>query len=466
MAGIQGAVETAAPLSRLHGRESYDVADFPVPNGREEEWRFTPLRRLHGLHTGGGAASSVGPSSVGPSLVGPSSTAVSSLGASPPGKVIVEPNAAPEVRVEVAGRGDPRIGRAFVPPDRVSARAYNSFSQATILTVPKDTVTSRPTVLSVRGERSGAQADTAAFGHLLVEVEPFAEAVLVLDHSGSAIYADNVEFVVREGGSLSVVSVQGWAGDSVHLSHHHAQLGKDARIKHTAVTLGGNVVRLAPTVRYTGPGGDAELLGLYFTDEGQHLEHRLFVDHAVRDCRSRVEYKGALQGEGAHAVWIGDVIIRPAATGTDTYEYNRNLVLTDGTRVDSVPNLEILTGEVAGAGHASASGRLEDYHLFYLMARGIPYEEARRLVIRGFFGQLIDRIDIPSLRTRVAAAVEAELVRSVDGKWADPKQLTDEISQAADAQRSLEPGSSPEIQRSHDIQAAPATQYRPEGRRS
>jgi Fe-S cluster assembly protein SufD len=456
MAGIQGAVETAVPLSRLHGRESYDVADFPVPNGREEEWRFTPLRRLHGLHTGGGAASSVGPSS----------SAVSSLDASPSGKVIVEADAAPEVRVESSGRGDPRIGRAFVPADRVSARAYSSFSQATILTVPKDTVTSRPTVLSVRGERSGAQADAAAFGHLLVEVEPFAEAVLVLDHSGSAIYADNVEFVVREGGSLSVVSVQGWADDSVHLSHHDVQLGKDARIKHTAVTLGGNVVRLAPTVRYTGPGGDAELLGLYFTDEGQHLEHRLFVDHAVRDCRSRVEYKGALQGEGAHAVWIGDVIIRPAATGTDTYEYNRNLVLTDGTRVDSVPNLEILTGEVAGAGHASASGRLEDHHLFYLMARGIPYEEARRLVIRGFFGQLIDRIDIPSLRTRVAAAVEAELVRSVDERWADPKRLTDEMSQATDAQRSLAPGSSPEIQRSHDIQAAPATQYRPEGRRS
>ena len=219
----------------------------------------------------------------------------------------------------------------------------------------------------------------------------------------------------------------------MHLSHHHAQLGRDARIKHTTVTLGGDVVRIAPSVRYTGPGGDAELLGLYFTDAGQHFEHRLFVDHAVRDCRSRVEYKGALQGEGAHAVWIGDVIIRPEATGTDTYEYNRNLVLTDGTRVDSVPNLEILTGEVTGAGHASASGRLEDHHLFYLMARGIPYEEARRLVIRGFFGQLIERIDVPSLRPRVAAAIEAELLHSADPKW-----LAAEASQATNAQRSVE----------------------------
>jgi Fe-S cluster assembly protein SufD len=386
MAGIQGAGPAAVPLSRLHGRESYDVADFPVPNGREEEWRFTPLRRLHGLH-----ADSAEPGS---------------------GKVIVEADAAPEVLVETAGRADPRLGRAFVPADRVSARAYGAFQEATVVTVPKDAVASRPTVLSVRGERAGGPAGATAFGHLRVEVGPFAEAVLVLDHSGSAVYADNVEFDVRDGASLSVITVQGWADDAVHLSHHHAQLGRDARIKHTAVTLGGGVVRIAPSVRYTAPGGDAELLGLYFTDTGQHHEHRLFVDHAVRDCRSRVEYKGALQGEGAHAVWIGDVIIRAEATGTDTYEYNRNLVLTDGTRVDSVPNLEILTGEVTGAGHASASGRLEDHHLFYLMARGIPYDEARRLVIRGFFGQLIERIDVPSLRPGIAEAIEAELQRS------------------------------------------------------
>jgi Fe-S cluster assembly protein SufD len=243
----------------------------------------------------------------------------------------------------------------------------------------------------------------------LIQVGPNARAVVVLEYSGSATFADNVEFVVGDGASLAVVSLQVWGDDAVHLSHHHAQLGRDARLTHTAVTLGGSVVRLAPSVRYAGPGGDAELRGLYFADAGQHLEHRLFVDHAERNCRSRVSYKGALQGDEAHGVWIGDVIIRAAATGTDTYEYNRNLVLTDGTRVDSVPNLEILTGEVAGAGHASASGRLEDQHLFYLMARGIPADEAKRLVIRGFFGELIGQIEVPELRDRITAAVEAEL---------------------------------------------------------
>jgi Fe-S cluster assembly protein SufD len=378
MAGIGRAPENLAPVSRLHEMQSFDVADFPVPTGREEEWRFTPLRRLRDLQ-----------------------------GDSPlrPAKVSVEVDPAPGVLVESAGRSEARVGRSFVPADRVSARAFALFGEATVITVPAEHVASRPTVVTVRGQ----DTEGAAFGHTLVDVQPLAQAVVVLDHAGSATYADNVELVVGDGASLTVVSLQDWADDAVHASHHHARLGRDASIRHIAVSLGGGLVRLAPSVRYDGPGGDAELLGMYYADAGQHLEHRLFVDHAVPNCRSRVDYKGALQGDGAHAVWIGDVVIRPEATGTDSYERNRNLVLTDGTRVDSVPNLEILTGEVVGAGHASTSGRLEDQHLFYLMTRGIPESVARRLVIRGFFGTLIDRIGIPQVQARVSAGIELEL---------------------------------------------------------
>jgi len=377
MSALQGAVETA-PVSRLHEKQSYDPADFPVPSGREEEWRFTPLRRLRALH----ADLSSGD-----------------------GKVSVVADAGPGVTIKSVAHGDPGVGVAYVPADRVSARAFAHFGEATVVTVPAGTESTEPTHIAVRGE----SAEGAAFGHTVINVEPNARAVVVLEYTGSATYADNVELIVGDGASLAIVSLQTWADDTVHLSHHHAQLGRDAKLTHTAVTLGGSVVRLAPSVRYAGPGGDAELRGLYFADAGQHLEHRLFVDHAERNCRSRVSYKGALQGADAHAVWIGDVVIRAGATGTDTYEYNRNLVLTDGTRVDSVPNLEILTGEVVGAGHASASGRLEDHHLFYLMARGIPFEEARKLVIRGFFGELIGQIEVPELHDRITAAIEAEL---------------------------------------------------------
>jgi Fe-S cluster assembly protein SufD len=381
MSVLQGAVESAAPVSRLHEHGSYDPADFEVPTGREEQWRFTPLRRLRGLHQ------DVPPGD---------------------GKVSVAIDAAPGVTAETVKRGDARLGTAYVPADRVSARAFAGFAEATVVTVPEGAESTEPTWISVRGDDASGGA---VFGHARVDVRANARAVVVLEHTGSATYADNVEFVVGDGAQLIVVSVQDWADDAVHLAHHHAVLGRDARIAHTAVTLGGGVVRLAPSVRYAGPGGDAELRGLYFADAGQHLEHRLYVDHAERNCRSRVSYKGALQGADAHAVWIGDVVIRAEAVGTDTYEYNRNLVLTDGTRVDSVPNLEILTGEVVGAGHASASGRLEDHHLFYLMARGIPEDEARRLVIQGFFGELIAQIEVPELRERITAAIERELGR-------------------------------------------------------
>jgi len=374
MSALQGAVESTAPVSRLHAHRS----EFPVPTGREEEWRFTPLRRLRGLHSS-------------PAL--------------PPAKVAVEVDGAPEVTDYRAERSDLDHAVHFEPVDRVSAEAFSSFQEAVVVKVPAEAVASRPTVISVRGDDTSG----AAFGHTVISLGDNARAVVVLDHQGSATYADNVEIVVGDGAGLTLVSVQDWADDAVHVSHHQATLGRDARLQHTVVTLGGNVVRVSPAVRYAGPGGDAELLGAYFADAGQHLEHRLFVDHAQPDCRSRVDYKGALQGDLAHTVWIGDVLIRPQATGTDTYERNRNLLLTDGARADSVPNLEILTGEVVGAGHASASGRLEDHHLFYLMARGIPEDEARRLVVRGFFGELIAKIGVPELRDRITGAIEAEL---------------------------------------------------------
>ena len=381
MAALQGAVESTAPVSRLHEHQSFSLDEFPVPTGREEEWRFTPLRRLRGLHRDTSA---------------------------PSGKVTLDADSRSGVAMR-AQRGDQRLGRTFVPADRVSARAFASFEEAIVITIPAETVADQPTVVSVRGE----SAEGAVFGHTLIDVGANARAAVVLDYSGSATYADNVEIVVGDGASLTVVSLQDWADDAVHVSHHYLTVGRDARVQHTAVTLGGSVVRLAPSLRYAGPGGDAELLGAYFADGGQHLEHRLFVDHAQPNCRSRVEYKGALQGDEAHTVWIGDVLIRAEATGTDTYERNRNLLLTEGARADSVPNLEILTGEVVGAGHASTSGRLEDHHLFYLMARGIPLAEARRLVIRGFFGELIGKIGVPELRDRIAEEIEAELAGGV-----------------------------------------------------
>ncbi|ULE32720.1 Fe-S cluster assembly protein SufD [Mycobacterium sp. IDR2000157661] len=386
-ANLAAAAEGTPAGSALNKGEiftSYDVNAFEVPGGRDEIWRFTPLRRLRGLHDGSAVTS---------------------------GTATIQVSASDEVRVDRVPREDARLGQAGAPADRVAAQAYSSFQTATVIEVPKQAAVGEPIEVTIVGPGEGA----AAYGHLQVRVGELGEATVVIDQRGSGTYADNIEFLVGDGATLRVVSIADWADDAVHVSSHHAALGKDAVLRHAAVTLGGDVVRLTGRVRFCATGGDAELLGLYFADDGQHFESRLLVDHAQPNCRSHVTYKGALQGDpdsdrpDTHTVWVGDVLIRAAASGTDTFETNRNLVLTDGARADSVPNLEIETGEIAGAGHASATGRFDDEQLFYLQARGIPEGQARRLIVRGFFGEIISKIAVPAVRERLTEAIEHEL---------------------------------------------------------
>ncbi|MGW4042704.1 Fe-S cluster assembly protein SufD [Streptomyces sp. NPDC004721] len=367
--------------TRMSAPPSFDVADFPVPHGREEEWRFTPLERLRGLHDGTATATGEG--------------------------VKVDVQAPDGVTVETVGRDDARLGKAGTPVDRVAAQAYSAFEKASVVSVPKEAVLTEPIRIAVHGEGG------VAYGHQVIELGAFAEAVVVIDHTGDAVLAANVDYLLGDGAKLTVVSIQDWDDKAVHVAQHNTLVGRDASFKSVVVTFGGDVVRLNPRVTYAGPGGEAELYGLYFTDAGQHQEHRLLVTHNTPHCKSNVAYKGALQGDDAHAVWIGDVLIEAKAEGTDTYEMNRNLVLTDGARVDSVPNLEIETGEIVGAGHASATGRFDDEQLFYLMARGIPEQEARRLVVRGFFAELVQQIGVTDIEERLIAKIEEELEAAV-----------------------------------------------------
>jgi Fe-S cluster assembly protein SufD len=368
------------PLTKAQALRSYDVADFPVLTGQEEEWRFTPLKRLQALTNGASGAT---------------------------GKVVTQVWAPDGVTAEWVDRGDSRLGRVLVPFDRLSALAWGGFDQALVVTVAREAVPADVVTIEARGQAPGA-----AYRHILLDVQPLAEVTVVLEHQGSATLTDNVEVAVGDGATLTLVTIADWDADAVQAEHIKIQLGRDAKVVHVQVSLGGDLVRQFTSVDYTGRGGEAELYGLYFADAGQHLEHRQLVDHTVPDCRSYVSYRGALQGEGAHTVWVGDVLIQAAATGTDTYEINRNLLLSEGARADSVPNLEIQTGEVAGAGHASATGRFDDEQLFYLMARGIPEGEARKLVVRGFFAELINKIPVEALRERLGQAIEERLAKA------------------------------------------------------
>lgn len=363
---------TGSPSERFTSR---DPAAFERPTGREETWRFTPTRDIRAMFD--------------PFV--------------PTGALVGSAQAPAGVQTGPVPMTDPVVGQVLQPEDRVSALAFAGATQAYVVRIPAETELAEPVLVTARGQHG------SAYAHLVIEAGAFAKATVVIDYTGSVQVAENVEIIVGDGARLQVVSLQDWDDDAVHLSAHSARVGRDAELIHAVINLGGQLVRIAPTVAFAGPGGAVKLSGISFAGAGQHFESRIYVDHSVPQCTSDVVYKNALSGQTSRTVWVGDVRIRPAATATETFELNRNLLLSDGARADSVPNLEIETGDIVSAGHASATGRFDDLQLFYLQSRGIPEHEARRLVVRGFFADVIHRIGLPDLEQRLMTEIEHRL---------------------------------------------------------
>lgn len=373
--------------SHLHPEPTYDVEAHPVPTGMEEIWRFTPLKRLRGLLDG--AASD--------------------------GRLQRKDEVPAGATLSTISTDEAKALDATAPFDRLGALAVANAGEATLLDVPANTELEEP----VRITLTGTSADQTVWGHLAIRVGTHAKATIVIDHVGSAVYDAFVPVIVGDGAQVDIVTVNDWHDDSVHAAQYNVRVGRDATVRLFEFSLGGDLVRTNVNVDYAGPGGSSEVFGVYFADEGQHIEHRQFIDHTAPRTQSNVEYKGALQGQGAHTVWVGNVLIRKEAEGITTFESNDNLVLTDGAKADSVPNLEIETGDIEDAGHASTTGRFDDQHLFYLQSRGIPEEEARRLVVHGFFNAIIRRIGVPELEERLVASIEDELAEHV-GRLSEP----------------------------------------------
>jgi len=352
------------------------TTNYLTPTGREEAWRFTPLKRLKGLHE----STTI--------LADHPSLSASTL--------------ADGVTLSLEAAAD--VPASSTTDDVVVQHLRESVQSVTVLSIAKDAVIAEPIILSRK-----SLGDVAEASRTVIRAGLHSQATVVVENVGSATLAEEIEIILEPGASLRFITLQEWSNDAVHLGRHHAIIGKDASFTSVVVTVGGSLVRLLPTVEFAGPGASADMYGLYFAGDGQHLEHRIHVDHNVGYAKSRVNYKGALSGDGARTVWIGDVFIRAAADGTDTYELNRNLLLSDGARADSVPNLEIETGDIVGAGHASTTGRFDDEQLFYLESRGIPESEAKRLVIRGFFLEILSKIAIESIEERIMERIDADL---------------------------------------------------------
>lgn len=379
--GIKEHSHGDVPIQTRNERpRSTTVSDFPEVSKLQEIWRYLPVDKLGGLDQ---------------EIMGEIELAG------------IEIELAEGITSTIVDSTDPIIGTAGLPEDRVAAAAWSNASKTLVIEVPKNLETNQPSFIRIGLDSTAAQAI-----HIVITAKSHSSSTIVLDHQGQGVLGENVEIILEDGAALNFVSIQDWKKGSTHVSNQFAKLGRDSNFKHVVVSLGGDLVRVTPAVFLSSQGASVNMYGVYLANAGQYFEHRPYVDHIAPNCISNVAYKGALQGKGAHTVWVGDVLIRESATGTSTYELNRNLLLTDGARADSVPNLEIETGKIEGAGHASASGRFDDEQLFYLQARGISENEARKLVVRGFLSELIQKIGIAEVEARLIATVESELEKA------------------------------------------------------
>lgn len=354
-----------APPSDLAPRiSSNDPADFGMPNGREEEWRYTPLDQVRDFFDVQDWAPLEG--------------------------VSVSP---------LVSRG-PVSDDSWCAVDRPSAIARAGARDAVMVEIPPGHVDDQPIVVDLRGHGSGA------YGFVVIDSGRESTATVVIRHDMSLDTSGVIVARTGDGSRLTVLSVMDGKSPTRHMWRWHSVVGRDATYQGLSVSMGSALVRVCPGVEYAGPGGSAELIGAFLTQGSEYQEHRVFIDHNQPHCSSNVVYKGALSGEASHSVWVGDVLVRRAAVGIETYELNRNLLLNDGPRADSVPNLELETGDVVGAGHASATGRFDDEQLFYLESRGIPEEVARQLVVRGFFVEVLSRIADDDLRREILSNIE------------------------------------------------------------
>ncbi len=252
----------------------------------------------------------------------------------------------------------------------------------------------------------------AVFPHTVIVLEEGAELTFIDRYVSpdlqSVLSNAVVELYVGPNATLRYVSLQEWGTGVTHLSVQRALLDRDAELRSLAVTFGGSLSRAEAESILEGDGGYSEMLGVYFGDGDQHFDHRSIQDHIGSRTGSDLLYKGALKDQ-SRAIYSGNVIIRKGAHKCDAYQTNRNILLSERAKADSIPNLEILSNDPVRCGHAASVGPVDEDTLFYLQTRGIAEQEATRLVVTGFFQEVLDRVTLPEIRASLESAIQGEL---------------------------------------------------------
>lgn len=369
------------PSSADKALRSFNPDDYDVPTRKQEDWQFTPVERFEEFFH------EFQPS-------GATTVTVSDIDGNP----LVDDS----VTVATVAIGQEPSGSVMKPNDKVSAVEWASAQRAHVITLQGEV--EEPILVKIAG--GGSELDAI---HLVIVAKDRTHADVVVEHSGDARLAEGIEIVTGSDSHISTTFIQEWEPTAKEVANQRIRVGAGSTLRHSVVTLGGDAVRIRMDQEFGGESSELNMLGIYFVDSGSHIEHRTMVVHNHPNCKSRVVYKGALDGVDAHSTWVGNALILPSAPGTDSYELNRNLVLTPGAVADSEPNLEIENGDIVGAGHASSVGRFETDELFYLQSRGIPEAEARKLVVRGFFGELVEEIGVPSVASHLMDVIDRRL---------------------------------------------------------
>jgi Fe-S cluster assembly protein SufD len=303
-----------------------------------------------------------------------------------------------------------RYLHGLVSSDRTKFAALHAAFRTggTLVYVPRNVAVELPLQTLTYVDEDGA----AVFPHTLIVAEEGAEVTFIdrlVSPDRERVLSDAVvEIHAGANSRVRYVCLQEWGTGVTHLSVQRTRVERDAQVRTLVVTLGASLSRSEAETVLQGDGGSSEMLGMYFGDGTQHFDHRSIQDHVGNRTASDLLYKGALKDE-ARAVYTGTVIIERDAHRCDAYQTNRNVLLSDRAKADSVPNLEILTNDPVRCGHAASVGPVDETALFYLQSRGIPQREAERLIVSGFFQEVLDRVGLDEVRAGLERAVQREL---------------------------------------------------------
>jgi Fe-S cluster assembly protein SufD len=387
-------------VSRTDLLERYRA--LPLPTTKDEPWRFTDLKGFDPDDYGSDGQ-------VGGQTPDTSMLDIDVAGVAVVTESGIEIERAPEgITFAPLDEAHERLGILVGHEEKFAAHNAALWKNGLLVVIPKGMKVEQPLYVRI----ANAVDKGSLFFRLLVIAEEGSSATLIEEYASAtpdlAGYTNAVaELFVEQSAKLEYVSLQNLSNETWHFATHHAQVGRDAELDWVAGGFGSKKGKTRIQNDLAGPGATSRVTGAYFADGTQHLDYDTFQEHIAPNTTSDFAFKGALRDE-ATAVWRGMIRVEKDAQKTNAYQENRNLMLSKQAHADSIPGLEILANDVRCT-HGATLGQVDREQLFYLMARGLSRAEAERLIVRGFFQDILDRIELEPVRETLGEALEARI---------------------------------------------------------